>query len=456
MARARTSPIRPAPRPRCSPGAAALGLGAAAGAALAQPSFTPLGDLPGGQAYSDAWGVSADGSTVVGSSIISGNIIFGGTHAAFRWTEEAGIVDIYSLGGIGTICRAYAANADGTRVVGMADYGVLSPTQIVAFIWTSGVGAVEIGDLPGGPSGSARAAARGVSADGAIVAGQGESDFGAEPFRYTVASATFLGLGDLPGGKFGGSAYGISADGLTIVGSSITDDGTQSFRWTEPEGMVGIGHLGVPTGITPFSEAYAASADGTVIVGLSRSMASSNSGWEAFRWTQAGGMIGLGDLPGGAVLSAAYGTTADGSIVVGTAGVQGSCTPFGCQTAPRAFIWDAPNGLRDLALVLTGLGLNLTGWTLTDARGVSADGLVIVGTGINPQGNIEAWRADLGGPACYANCDGSTTTILTIADFTCFQAKFVAGDPYADCNQSGTLSVADFTCFQSAFVAGCP
>ncbi len=433
-------------------GPAVFLLAGGAGAAFAQPSFTPLGDLPGGQAFSDAWGVSADGSTVVGSSIISGNVLFGGTYAAFRWHASTGMVDIYSLGGIGTICRSYGVNADGKTVVGMADYGVLSPTQIVAFLWRDEIGTIEIGDLPGGPSGSARAAARGVSLNSALIAGQGESDFGAEPFRYTVSSATFLGLGDLPGGEFGGSAFGISGDGLTIVGSSITGEGTQAFRWTKAEGMVGISHLGVPAGITPFSEAYAANADGTVIVGLSRSPASSNSGWEAFRWTSAG-MVGLSDLPGGAVLSAAYGVSADGSIVVGSAGVAGSCTPFGCQTAPRAFIWDAVNNMRELGPVLTGLGLNLTGWTLTEARGVSANGRVIVGTGTNPQGNTEAWRADLG-VLCYPDCNGSAS--LTIADFGCFQSKFAAGEPYADCNTSGTLTIADFACFQAAFAAGCP
>ncbi len=58
------------------------------------------------------------------------------------------------------------------------------------------------------------------------------------------------------------------------------------------------------------------------------------------------------------------------------------------------------------------------------------------------------------GCECYADCNGSGG--LTVADFTCFQAKFVAGDPYADCNQSSTLTVADFTCFQAKFVAGCP
>src|SRR5262245_54295758 len=93
-----------------------LALGVAAGGAFAQPSFTPLGDLKGGQNFSDAWGASGDGSTVVGSSIISGHVLFGGTYAAFRWTAATGLADIYSLGGIGTICRAYAASADGSTV----------------------------------------------------------------------------------------------------------------------------------------------------------------------------------------------------------------------------------------------------------------------------------------------------------------------------------------------------
>ncbi len=55
---------------------------------------------------------------------------------------------------------------------------------------------------------------------------------------------------------------------------------------------------------------------------------------------------------------------------------------------------------------------------------------------------------------CYPDCDQGGA--LTIADFGCFQTKFVAGDPYADCNGSGQLTVADFGCFQTRFVAGCP
>ncbi len=55
---------------------------------------------------------------------------------------------------------------------------------------------------------------------------------------------------------------------------------------------------------------------------------------------------------------------------------------------------------------------------------------------------------------CYPDCNGDGS--LTVADFGCFQTKFVAGDPYADCNGAGGLTVADFGCFQTQFVAGCP
>ncbi len=67
-------------------------------------------------------------------------------------------------------------------------------------------------------------------------------------------------------------------------------------------------------------------------------------------------------------------------------------------------------------------------------------------------GNITGFSSEV--VVCYPDCNESGG--LSVADFTCFQAKFVAKDPYADCDLNGFLSVADFTCFQGAFVAGCP
>ena len=61
----------------------------------------------------------------------------------------------------------------------------------------------------------------------------------------------------------------------------------------------------------------------------------------------------------------------------------------------EAFIWDQANGMRELDEVLTALGLDLTDWTLAEARGISSDGLTIVGFGINPDGDTEAWMATI-------------------------------------------------------------
>jgi len=52
--------------------------------------------------------------------------------------------------------------------------------------------------------------------------------------------------------------------------------------------------------------------------------------------------------------------------------------------------------MRSLHAVLSNdYGLDLTGWTLSEARDISPDGRVIVGWGINPSGKQEAWIASL-------------------------------------------------------------
>ena len=73
------------------------------------------------------------------------------------------------------------------------------------------------------------------------------------------------------------------------------------------------------------------------------------------------------------------------------------------------------------------------------------------GTGVTSGINgIQIRRID----GCYADCNADGA--LSVADFGCFQTRFVAGDPYADCNGDGVRTVADFGCFQTAFVLGCP
>src|SRR5499427_7306088 len=67
----------------------------------------------------------------------------------------------------------------------------------------------------------------------------------------------FQGLGFLPG-RNQSDAHGVNADGTVVVGSS----NGQAFRWTAASGMVGLGAL-PPT----LSVARGVNADGTVVVG---------------------------------------------------------------------------------------------------------------------------------------------------------------------------------------------
>jgi probable HAF family extracellular repeat protein len=194
-----------------------------------------------------------------------------------------------------------------------------------------------------------------------------------------------VGLGDLTEGRFSSQALAVSADGAVTVGHGRSPSGQEAFRWTESSGMVGLGDL---AGGAFQSVAFDVSADGSVVVGHG----SSESGHEAFYWTAESGMVGLGDLEGGVFYSEAYGVSADGFVVVGS----GWSTLRGIEAA----IWTTDNGMQAQSLqdLLISAGLDLTGWHLEYATGISADGLTIVGYGSH-NGYVEGWIATLPNPS---------------------------------------------------------
>jgi probable HAF family extracellular repeat protein len=59
----------------------------------------------------------------------------------------------------------------------------------------------------------------------------------------SAASPMFVPLGDLPGGLVYSYAAAVSADGSTVVGRSGGASGEEAFRWTSGGGMVGLGDL---------------------------------------------------------------------------------------------------------------------------------------------------------------------------------------------------------------------
>jgi len=331
-------------------------------------SFQGLGDLLGGSFISSAEDVSADGSVVVGWSMGTDQL------EAFRWTKSDGIQRLWPPLDEHQWSQAYAVSADGSVVVGATGFDGGMGAQ--AFYWTQSNGIIVL------PCGGLGCYACDVSADGSVMVGEYERD----AFRWTQTEGIQF-LGDPEAPLDDSSARGISADGSVIVGMSYAlrrNGEAEAYRW-ENGVMSGLGDL---PGWPFHSEAFALSSDGSVIVGHSWS----SRGEEAFRWEN-GVMRGLGDLPGGPFFSRAYAVSDDGSIVVG----------FG-STSTRweieAFIWDSANGMRDLKDVLEkNYGLDLTGWTLSWASGISADGLTIVGRGINPDGHEEGWIATIPEPA---------------------------------------------------------
>jgi uncharacterized membrane protein len=177
------------------------------------------------------------------------------------------------------------------------------------------------------------------------------------------AEIRFQGLGHLPGATYTYSAaLAVSADGSTVVGESRAPGGVwecEAFRWTAAEGMVGLGFL-TASGI--HSTASDVSADGSVVVGTSFSPAGQEepfAGEEPFIWTAGTGPAPLLAAPGSPGRSIATAVSADGSVVLGMT-----------ETAPlpEVFRWTAGQGVDD------------PGLPRGDPAAMSADGSVVVGT----------------------------------------------------------------------------
>ena len=345
----------------------ALSIAAPAGAAT--PSFQGLGyfagQLEGNDSY--GYGISADGLVVIGTSRLNGH----GT--TFRWTTDGGKEDLGLLPGA-IFSRPTAVSADGGVIMG---WGYDAGAHTYTYRWTADGGMEDRPDISGLAD---------ISADGTIFALTRDNVGSFEAHRWTADQGA-VALGFLPGHDIS-SASGISADGSAIAGTSMVKYGVdnQAFRWTSQTGMVGLGTL--PGTIR--SMASGISDDGSVVIGS----CGESSSVELFRWTEAGGMVGLGNIFGEGYYRAED-SSADGSIIVGS-------YKDGNQTLSKPFLFPADDGMQDLQVILAGLGIDLSGWALDEAVGISADGTKIVGTGTNPQGINEAFIATIPEPTSLA------------------------------------------------------
>jgi probable HAF family extracellular repeat protein len=301
--------------------------------------FTALGYGRVTHTEGQATAVSADGLVVVGWSRPAI-----GSREPFRWKNG-------SNEALGTLENGYNAipadvNADGTTLVGTAEVsttGGLSTS--VAFQWTEGQGLSSPGLLTLGTYSHATA----VDNSGDIIVGDGDQDGETRGIIWRNGTPSTL--------QYDFAAFepaDINADGVIAVGiwdrmPSVADfDSTTDIAsW-----------LPLTDGYTS-GGASLVSNDGTVVVGWL------GEETNIYRWQNGQTPDAIGTF----ILTDASG---DGAVIVGSS-----------ATDSDAMIWTETDGLQSLATILTEANVNLGGWNIEAATGISDDGKTIVGYGAN-------------------------------------------------------------------------
>lgn len=303
--------------------------------------------------------------------------------------------------------KSIAGDASNTGVVWGVATDVWGTTQ--PFLWSSGEGLTAYPNgrifgisadasvlLISGPGGfhldvggvlqpiSGLYGLRALSDDGATVVGTRFRDISGgtlEAARWT-ASGGVEGLGFLAHQNPESIATDVSSDGSVIVGETRNVVLAPGFRWTAGTGMEPLDPLDIPWGHA--NGVVAVSGSGEKIVG--------HASGEGYVWSEAEGYVALGNPWEPGIPKLPRDVSYAGTRIVGGNFASGSSA---------AFLWESGTGMRELRAVLEDdYGLDLSGWTLLDANGISPNGRWIVGDGINPAGAREGWVAFLGSPAC--------------------------------------------------------
>jgi len=224
--------------------------------------------------YSDVWGLSGDGNTVVGLYWLN----TGRAHG-FSWTQAGGGVD---LGSRARSSRANGVNYDGSVIAGWDENPTTGIRQPAAWIH---------GSLSVLCDSTGLGEAQTVNASGSIVAG-----FQLNPATTVRECARWLRSGDswsatqflgsVPGTEGDGYginvAEGISADGKMIVGYCSFDGSpfsTTGFVWTQDAGIMDVitflnaNGVAVDPGFL-IQSCQCVTPDGTCIIGFGQDLVS--------------------------------------------------------------------------------------------------------------------------------------------------------------------------------------
>jgi len=313
----------------------------------ASAHFRQIGTLRGGtDGRPEFFGVSGDGTTMVGTAFVNSGGDFG--NKPLRWTETGGFQELQI--GITTpnTGSALRVSRDGTKIVGY------TPGDItIGWIWKDGA-VTRIRPLLT----SNYTVATDVSDDGKIVAGIVRTFSGERALKWRKNDSYEI--------LFDGadvatsSAIGISSNGAVVVGSRAMTASPDVYHVMVKNGDNPEMEIPFPAGVTSM-HASACSSDGTVVVGTA-TVAGGTS--RPFRWSSDSGTTLL-ERMGQAVTC-----NADGSIVAG-------------NDELGSFVWTLADGRQSLeSYTLKTLGLVLPGQP-KNGKLISDNGLILAG-GVNP------------------------------------------------------------------------
>ena len=447
----------------------------------ADAGMVGLGVHPTASFYSDALGVT-DGDLVVGFGDRQGST---GRSEVMRWSSPAGASDPMALPLDASTSQTHSSftgnnpvDGTGNRIVGYINEApIINSTE--AAIWTGGQ-LRKLGWLAPGPMSPPSTTSR-------------ENPFsdGQDDFSYALGintSGTFI-VGSSSSGTLGDSGD-VSNPAFTPPQAVLWHD--PSGTWQSPPPAVSLGQVGGLAFGGLHSRAHDVANNGHLVVGAG---CTTNDCFDetldtkplpdktAFTGTTVAflgtvgnpNLISLGTLPlsdpNAVPESEALAISGNSSTVVGWSRTTlATLIPDGSQNNPtstrpipitghEAFIWDpilTGGVMRKLSSYLIdeqGLGAQLAGWTLKEANGISDDGRVIVGTGINPDGNYEAFRVVIVRRTAHTgdyNGDGN----VNAADYTIWRHTLGQGVPVgsgADGNQNGMIDAGDYNYWKARF-----
>ena len=360
------------------------------------------------------------------------------------WNNDSYLAGANAINGSGAVIVGYASDFD----EGGNDRGIVwvnnipqaldwlnvsseGPTIYVDYMYTGGVNT---------PGTNIVGASYNFTADDGAANGQAVMWSDATAQWSSAAAKTPVGLGFVPGADQ-------TADGTTSGGNDVSNNGQLIVGYSEngainsaipdetplpagrevhvgflvngvlggnPNPMIALADIGSNNGSTDLQFAAATAVNGDA----------SATSYVAVGW----GYNGLHDL---------------GGPEANDDGVDGT------DLSREALMW-TPSGVQNIETFAASLGLNLTGWDLQEATGISDNGCVIVGWGFNPQGNSEGWVLSL--PSSAIAGDFDLNGAVNGLDLAQWKGDF--GGPGSDADGDNDSDGNDFLIWQRNFGAG--